>query len=864
MSLDTLDDKQKQDAAHNLSQQEADEKFNRIASGYSSNAEDLQKLENHANSGGVDDIEKYANDPKNASKNIDATREKEQNGGWKNNVTGGQIGPKKEPFSAKTLIRRKGPMGLIILLAGGGGILGAGILSPGLLIMHVKAIILNKVDSLSSAKEVRDNLIFGDRMFGTSILNSRFKGLTKTQFDRLKVQGVDLLDADGKPVQPRKIGPFTRYYGTVKMVLPSENGEPREEVTAKDYKRKLLTSSTLRNISRLTNRARYLSFNDSLAKEVRARNKLTTNPDWGDENDDKATRKTVFKAVAGETNTTINPDNTAPPPETNPDGTPKATGGTNLDFGDDTDAINEEAAKLKAAGEVGDPIAELPDDVAGASELPDYEPPVNAKSVFKSVLNFLNPAAILTVLCTVYQLADLTVFTAQTIEKENDMRFASLMLSTSDKTMAGDGTPADAEKASTIFERPDAYGDNFGDSVSYQYSEYGTIPDKPLTSSGQGNDVIQTFATVVNTVNNFLGGPTVVHTGCGIITNPFVQGALALTSFIPAGSALKGLTAVLEGGAREAATKFITEKITAILTKDGLKAAGKSVTLAAKNFAKGPGAIILAQYLLFKYGVPFIARVLAGATISSDANGVKAMDTTGNGADAINEATGMQNGLSPLTPSQSPVYNQFNQSATATYVADMQSQSNPFDLANPYSLSSNMGAAFYPLLSKFNLFGQNGLQGILSIPASILSSLNVTKVFGSTALAAGDDTGHFCDESYIKTLNLKTTLWCHTQPGIGNVNMLQNEKPDDVATWMKTHNQITNDDSETVIPGSNYEKFISECIPSDTNTKTITSFGDSEQQLSSDCYGDAAQTTEHTMFQLYYFDKGITDEDNDN
>jgi len=835
-----------------------DEKQDERLDPYSDSARDLYHQEQEAADQDFDSIaqnetdrdfndilKNYDND-ESKTKNIDKTKEQEQDAGWKTDVSnGGGEGNKKQASSFWQQAKKKGPMGAIIMLFGGGGLLGGALLSPAGALIHLKEVLVNKFDTMSSVVEERSILIMSKRMFGTNAtckikVRCRFSGLTERQMARLRIQGADILDKDGKPIK-KSLG---RYRGGKTLVLPDGT-----KVDAKAYRSTMRSNPALRDLGRTVFAPRYLSWNDKISKDIRAKKKLVTNPEWGD-GDEKEARKNVYKAVSGEAYTAESQDNQGTTKDK--DGKDVKESGQNIDYGDDADAINKEADKLKAAAAAGELIDPIPSDPAGAAVMPDVEP---SGSPVKKALGFLNPADFLVGLCTTYQITSALVLTAKVIALANAMRYASQFLSTADKIKAGEATSTDAEQAMTILQRTDKYGDNFGDAVGYQYPEYGTVPDKPVASSAMGNGVVLVLSAAIRWVNNTLGKGTVT-TGCRVLTNPVVQGALALTSFIPGGGQIaKAVTGALTKTAKVVAEKAIKEAVTKMVkaaaekvSKDALKKAAKDATKAFVKMAASAGGMFLAGYLLQKYAIPYIARELAGAMLTGSEDGVTSMDTMANGFDATNQATAQERGLMPLSKEEASVFNDFNNSSTATYVADMRAQSNPFDITDPYSASNALASTFYTFSSKITH------SSLLSLPGAIFSSLNVSNLLSANTSAKIDT--NYCEDEFLNSHNLAASPFCNVVMGFNDVEMLENADPDtDVTQWMLDHKEIDDDGN----PKGNYATFLSTCI-TDSGNKQITDLGDKETQLDETCFDTLKnQTTERKMFYLYYIDSGTVD-----
>ena len=848
----------------NEGKEQSDEQY----SPYSENARDLYRQENDTGS----DAQNESASPSTTSdgepsktSNIDDTRQQEEeNSGWETNVSGGEgkNSGKKEPTTFWQQAKKKGPMAAILTLVGGGGLIGGGLLSPAGALIHIKEILVNKFDTISSIMDDRSTLIIYKRFFGTNTtckikVRCRFSGATTKQMDALRAQGADIVDKNGKPIKKNAFG---RYSGGTHLVMP----DGKTKISAKDFKKAMKNNPDLRALARIVVTSPHSTWNGPNSKDIRAKKRLVTNPEWGD-GDEKDSRKSVFKAVSGEGYTAENQDaSNSEKYETDENGDvkkdkdgnpiPKAGAQELGDMGDFADAINEEGDKLKTAAANGDLIDEIPSDPAGAANMAESK---IGSSVAKKAIGFLNPLDILTGLCGAYKVTKTIVYAARAYVIVNAMRYASQFLSTADKLKAGEATSTDAEQAMNILQKTDQYGDSFGDATGYQYAEYGTVPDKPLGFSATGNSVVLVLSAVLQWLNSHIGR-SVLKTGCNIATNPFFQGAMALTSFIPGGGQITGAITKVIGKSAEAAAKATiksmiekmakaaVKKATESLTKDAVKNAAK---VAGKEFLKlaaGAGGIFLSQYLLARYAVPYLARISSDTILNGNESGPTAMDTMAGGFDATNQVTAQQTGMVPLTKQQATAFKEFNDSYTATYVADMRAQSNPFDVYDPYSASNSLATIAYNFTSKLSQ------SSLLTAPATILSSLNLGNLLSSTTNA---DTIAFGDDTYLNAKNIATSPFNTAVMGFNDIGMLETADPDtDVTMWMLDHKQI--DDDGNPVDGSNWAKFKEMCV----NDKVIADPDVVEGALDPDCTDpDKNNTTERKMFHLYQIDGGGVD-----
>ncbi|HEU5122175.1 MAG TPA: hypothetical protein VFT59_04985 [Candidatus Saccharimonadales bacterium] len=162
MALRTPDTKNEQDAAHNPSQEYYDSEFNNIVSAHKT-AEELQNQEKMA--GNINAIERYANDPQNASQNIDKTKEQEQSGDWRTKVEGQKKPKEKLQARLKNAMKKKGPIGVIAALLLGGGA-GLGFFGFTLMPMTIAEHFTNDTNDLHPSSQRKVINVFGKKLGG--------------------------------------------------------------------------------------------------------------------------------------------------------------------------------------------------------------------------------------------------------------------------------------------------------------------------------------------------------------------------------------------------------------------------------------------------------------------------------------------------------------------------------------------------------------------------------------------------------------------------------------------------------------------------------------------------------------------------
>ncbi len=156
-----------------------------------------------------------------STKNIDDTRDQEQNGRWKDNVSSTQ--PKKQ--AVKGRIRKKGPLGFILLLLLGGGTFGFTGLAA-LLPIDIMEEFTNDTNDANSSQQIKTINLFGTKLGG---LQKKFSACNSVVSIRCKFNTIDEetvkkfeskgFTFEGKTTQGSRVG-------VTAIKFPGEDGTP--------------------------------------------------------------------------------------------------------------------------------------------------------------------------------------------------------------------------------------------------------------------------------------------------------------------------------------------------------------------------------------------------------------------------------------------------------------------------------------------------------------------------------------------------------------------------------------------------------------------------------------------------------------
>ncbi len=726
---------------------------------------------------------------------------------------------------AGALRGRKTATGGIIGLFALATVLAGGVIGPGLALVHIKEVVENKINSMASVVDTRMQKIIGSRMKSQAVSGKctgikvacKYKSFSQAQLDAIKEKGGKVVDGNGKEIaageSPGKDG---------KMVIDGR------EYKASEFASKIKSDPVFRNAMRGVFPTRFAVWNDKIASKFIAAKKINREPKWTTKDeggDPKENAKEVRKNVAQNNLSGDSPT---------------------IDPGEYTDAIDEQKSTLTNDLDKGTASTDLNSEVTHVLNTPEA-----SKGFFSSVGSFfkdtINPAGFYVGACTTRSYVKAIVTTAKIAANIQSMRFGFQLLATADKIKAGEATPNDVEEPMNMLYKQNDNGDNFGDSTGYHYVEYGKTTNTPIEAALQGGALLSFFVLSLKFINNILGvgSQSASNTSC----NGFVQIGVSLlataAAFLTGGTSAVA-TKAAETGAKEGAEiigknlvkQFVDDIAKKIATKTAAKFADKAATKATikeagRSFAKQGSVMLgffLAGMMIEKYFVPYAAHLATGTLYSGDMNGVSALDTAVSGMGASNAGVAQSRGLTTMTQDQALVFNNYDSRSTATYVADMQSSADPFNLNDPYSTSSNIAYSLSTFLS--NTF--KSPSSVLGLPASIVSSVMNPSALSPSAYA--DDQAdqkalmaECQDTDATQDGTIATDPFCNPLYGFDDMSALQNYEPEDVASYMRGNGYINDDGT----PTGDYATYVQDCFDGATD-KIISSLTDND--LDPKCY----------------------------
>ena len=751
-----------------------------------SKAQQLQNQEsNPGTSAGVDQAESYANDPKNASSNIDDARDRESNSSqptagsanssWAQNYTGKKAN--KSFLPSKVNLKKKGPLGLIIGLVFGGGFGLSMLMTPGLGIVHLKEVLTDGLSDHLSAVTVRQDHLLrsklkqvqaGAGVCGTKItIRCKFGSMSKREIERFKKAGFEV------KTEPAGTGALGRERIT-SMVAP--NGEkinnPSDLLKSKDpqmrgYLHKAMTP-------------KYLSFANPSGWMKRLG---VSKAPILEGTDKKSLDESFNKATSGDALDSSGPRKV----QTDADGNEYV--------------IDDNGNRVPKGDPRYESVRNTPvDNAPKASEL------AKKADVGSHTGNFLNSAAkgvavtgVADTACTVYNTAQAISAASKVIRAAQLASFAMIFLNTADKIKAGDAKPEEVsylgdnltytdqrkmisdektvQAASnpsdiTLDERKNPYyGKSAFDSAGYHV---GAFNDAPILSSRDmqfavGGSLMGSFSSVSSAITDRLGNSrSEIRSTCQTVQSWWARGA--------------GLVA--------------------------------GIVVGAGSFGWGSAALIGASVAV-GFALPFLvaalADILAGKVVDSNTKGVDSGNAIFAGTAVLNGEIAKDYGMKPASRED---FNNYLASTQGVRQQNIQAervmaQSTPFDIYNKYSFLGSLSRSIYPTALKAK---QQPFVAFLSSPLSISSALSGLSTSANAASSEEFNQDRFdrCKDEGYDEIGVDADVFCNVRYSLSDKEL--NMDPLENIDWMIDNNYITEEgepaDSDN---GNTFKEWVTYC-----------------------------------------------------
>lgn len=746
--------------------------------------------------------------------------------GWENKTTPNDRSPQKLSVAGVLRGKKKGSATLVIILLIIGGIFGLSFVTPGLLLIHMKEVISDKLNTQLASMDMRTEKVLVKKVSGqatsgfcTSKVTIRCKltSLNDKQVQNLEKAGIKVV-TDGD----------TTITGRIKPTALEFNGKT---LTGANLAREMRADRQLGSALNRGYNPKMAGFADKV---------------WGK----FADRLKISKAPLFDSSIASDEERTAKLQEYTENGT--SSKGSSLyvetddEFDDgkkkwvnsEGDAVDEATAKARNAQltDIEGRLTTGVEKVTSSGEKASTSIVSEADEVVKAarhdinltrVTGFFSLWGVADAACSVYGGIQAVGYGAKVIRAGQMARYAINFLTMADSMKAGDASPEDVAYYAGVLTKTtvkEAWNDTTKefekvttkaatDSFGYKYAAYGDVgpPSASATQFLAGGGLGGELSNVTNDLlNKVPGGKSALDKTCDTIRNPFVQGA----------GVIAGVALMLIPGAGQAISAW----------KTGYQV-GVGITL-------GAATIVLPSLL---------DDIVAGVLIDDSVFGELAGDAYVSGAGVIMSGVAGMGGNAPLKPEQAVAYAGMQNEVIARYAEQERLNSSPLDGSNPHTFMGKIVGQLLPLASK-----RDSTISYASTAASIVTRSFSSILAPSTRAVSAEDY-MLCQDYDYRELNLATDPFCNPIRGIPPQYL--NADPIEIVDFLENKGHIDGDSGEP--KSKEYKNFIKNCID---RTEPFGHNGSSDS-TGKGCFieGDATEALKRAYFYLHHIDKRIID-----
>jgi hypothetical protein len=712
-------------------------------------------------SGGIEDVEKFANGSEDATKKLQ--EDEEYNGP---NFYRASPGGKKQKITMKGLLKRKGPLAAILtVLLGGGGAFSI-LLTPGIGIVQLKEILVGDLNDQVAAVDTRTTAMWKTRLQSIQVgagvcsnmvqIRCKFSSVSNKQVQRFKNAGFEIKS---------ETGAFGRQVIT-EMITP----EP-DKVTIKNpqdllnWGQKNGTNSA--SLNKVFNPL-YAGLSDAVSRKVFG--KFKTGKDarltgtTTEELEKSMADKTTGDGLDSDGNVRPYKDAEGKEYLIDKDGTQVPAGSERYtQLVDEIKTVNANIAKGSTAG--GKAVS----------------------GVLKGSIKGVSLIGVADSACSVYNGARAVAAAAKVARAVQLVQYAMVFLSTADSIKAGDATAEEVEFAGNTLTAIDSnktvkdegskivngelqerenpnYGKDAFSSAGYSVAAYNDAPTLSTASQQYmvGGGFVGTLADVLESVKAAIPGNNPAAS-CGVIQSWWMRGI-------------------------------------------GL---GAGVVAGIGSFGGFQIASILASAAI-SMSLPFIeamlADVIAGNVTDASTRGTQSGDAIFAGTASLLGSMAMNRGLKPLKKNQLQSYLTKTDEVQNKYIAQarFEAAATPFDINNQYSfLGSFARSVNIPLTKASSSF--SGLAS--SVPALLSTSLASIVPRTSAATTYNEERFSKCNDISYEELGIAADVFCNVRYGLSNDEL--NLDPLKSVDYMTSRAHVNEDGSPK---SEQYTQFLKYCV----------------------------------------------------
>lgn len=828
---------------------------------YSENARDLYKQEQSAYDRKFDDIKSNFEDTadntqENANiaktKNIDGAREQEE-AGWKSSYSNKNQNNQK--FTAKGLLRKKGPMGFILgMVLGGGGILSM-LFSPSIFIVHFTEILIAKYNDQLASMDIRTNVILKKKFEGatsgicgqkisirckyTTMSNRQFKALEKAiiaEGGKINTNGEKLLRNRKKITSIEFDG---KVIGAADLMKELNTNSKFKATMIKGYN-PMLAAFSDKNFSKFAQKHGIIK-----AKNLKAKVKKD------DENITEALREELVNHTSGEA--AIETAAGATKTQESCEGGEGCVDGERTVYTDtatgneisadayqksveNTSVFNEKVAAQKALSSAGGLSA------GGLTK--------TALSSTSFGLGAADGA------CSAYTAIRAVDALAKYAGMLQLMRYFQVYANTAHSIKAMDeSTPEAVEFLGNTLTSLNADGKSAGDSFGYKYAAYGDTGGMPNTDNiipesidKNGNNVKlsddqKSKLQLGDEITRYVNGGTVSDSVLAALINAAGGAASNMTT-----DSMDKTCKFVKGGWGQAIIIGVSVVGVVAAIFSGGASLGWGAAIQGAVSVSTSVAISVALAML----TPKLIDIAAGTVIKGTENGPEAGNALTSGAGGYNDLISQSRGVPALKKADAAEYEKLTAKTTAQYNDIDRLEHSPLDTSNSNTFMGSLVSRLSPYTTKMS-----SVTGSVSAMSQFAMSSFAHLIPNANAMDR-DVALNICKDRDYRDLDLATGPFCEVLHGLKKETL--EIDPITVLDYMEKNNYIEKD-SESGEPkdsDNDYAKYIKNCIGRSVSIGNYES--EDNMNKGTECIQGShsgAEEYKYNMFRLFYIDQSV-------
>ena len=693
------------------------------------------------------------------------------------------------------ILKRKGPLGVIIALVFGGGLGFSALFSPGILLVQMKEELVNRFDTQLASMDRRTTKVMQAKFDSTTsgicagklTIKCRYSTMSEKQVAKFKAAGIEVKSTS------------TNIFGRTKPDTYIFKGE---EISSKDFSTKLHTDLEFNAAVKKAYNPKFAGFSDTIWDKFASLKGLSKQKNLPE--GDAAAKE---KAIADETK---NGTKIAPTGDgMTCSGSPEKC----IDNNTGKEVPPDEAKKIQAAtadaNKAIEEAAQSADNVA-KDVLPEVTSKIgNLTSVAGhtlSVTGYLDNA------CQMYNSVRALGYAAKTVRAIQLARYAMVFLNTADQIKAGTATPGDVAYLGGILTNI-AYDAKAGanrkaamDSFGMKYTMFGEVgkSDSYVSQFMAGGGLTGDLIAITSYINNTLTGGSAAKT-CKTLSNGWIQAA----------SAISGI-----------ALLFVP---------------GVDIVVGANDIIKA-GSAILAQVAMM--ALPGLLKDIIAGNVTKNISAEGSGNAITSGAGSAIGGLAQFGGNGPMTVSDAVTYKQTQDEVLASYTTTDIATLSPFDATNQNTFLGSIVNKLLPYSANLS-----SLSGSLTSISSIIGTSFSSLIPKSQALTTAQSQAAYtsCTDEDYKAIGIATDPFCNVIYGLPTQYL--NRDPIAISDALIASRDIY--ENGQTFPGSHYESFLNDCI---NRKEPLGSAGDSG--TGSDGKECIVKDT-NANYYLYYIDQRV-------